>query len=305
MDLLSMFPADATDKAGNPFWSGPKRCPSPSKFDVNDDVHFTYLWSCANLIAFNLNINQERDANVARTTAGATNAKPYIKSKIVVETPEEQKEREAQNLPPPTVITGEDDEKVLKDIMTELKEKITSNMTIQAIEFEKDDATNFHIDYIHATAQVRARNYTITECDFNKTKMIAGRIIPAIATTTAMVTGAVAAEFYKYVQGFTDLAKFKNSFVNLALPLFLFTEPDEIKKIKSKDYDPIMGGKVVAIPDPYTCYDKTHINIGSINFQQFFDYLKEKIGIDVSMVACGKVALYNHYLPSKAHLPRL
>jgi len=190
--------------------------------------------------------------------------------------------------------------------MTELKEKITGNMTIQAIEFEKDDATNFHIDYIHAAAQVRARNYTITECDFNKTKMIAGRIIPAIATTTAMITGAVAAEFYKYVQGFTDLAKFKNSFINLALPLFLFTEPDEIKKIKSKDDSKDHGGiKVVAIPDPYTCYDKTHINIGSITFQQFFDYLKEKIGVDISLVGVGKITLYNQYSPSKAHLPRL
>lgn len=97
--------------------------------------------------------------------------------------------------------------------------------------------------------------------------MIAGRIIPAIATTTAMVTGAVAAEFFKFAQGMTDLVKFKNSFINLALPLFLFSEPDEIKKIKSKDYDPIMGGKVVAIPDGYTCYDKTLVNVGSITFQ--------------------------------------
>lgn len=36
--------------------------------------------------------------------------------------------------------------------MAELKGKIGNNMEVEAIEFEKDDATNFHIDYIHATA---------------------------------------------------------------------------------------------------------------------------------------------------------
>jgi ubiquitin-activating enzyme E1 len=96
--------------------------------------------------------------------------------------------------------------------------------------------------------------------------MIAGKIIPAIATTTAMITGAVAAEFYKFVSGLTDLAKFKNSFVNLAINMFVFSEPDEIKKTKSKDYDPIMGGALKAIPEGFTIYDKITINIGSITF---------------------------------------
>jgi len=68
---------------------------------------------------------------------------------------------------------------------------------------------------------MRARNYKIGECDFNKTKMIAGRIIPAIATTTAMITGNVAAEFYKFVQGWNNIEKFKCMFINLAVSLFL------------------------------------------------------------------------------------
>jgi len=66
-------------------------------------------------------------------------------------------------------------------------------------DFEKDDDSNFHIDFIHASANLRARNYKIEESDHQKTKMIAGKIIPAIATTTAMITGAVSAEIFKFV----------------------------------------------------------------------------------------------------------
>ena len=31
--------------------------------------------------------------------------------------------------------------------------------------FEKDDDSNYHIDFIHAAANLRARNYKIPECD--------------------------------------------------------------------------------------------------------------------------------------------
>lgn len=34
---------------------------------------------------------------------------------------------------------------------------------ITSAEFEKDDDTNWHIDFIHAASNLRARNYVIPE----------------------------------------------------------------------------------------------------------------------------------------------
>jgi len=171
------------------------------------------------------------------------------------------------------------------------------------IEFEKDDDTNFHIDFIHAAANLRARNYKIPECDQQKTKMIAGKIIPAIATTTAMITGCVATEIYKFVQGFDDLDSYKNGFINLALPLFVFSEPIPPNKIKTKEYDPIMMGKVKAIPEGYTIYDKIVIE-GPMNFDAFFAKMKAEYKVNITLVSSGKVVLYNSYHPGNPHAVR-
>lgn len=67
------------------------------------------------------------------------------------------------------------------------------------VEFEKDDDRNGHIDFMTAVANLRGRNYDIQEQPRHNIKLIAGKIIPAIATTTAMVVGACGLELYKFV----------------------------------------------------------------------------------------------------------
>ena len=232
-DLKSLFPDDHKDSSGQPFWSGPKRSPQPVTFDVNDDLHVDFVYNCANLIFANLGMPSISVEEIKRVAASLP-AQPYVKKVIVVETPEEVKEREAAGKPAPqqAAANDDDDEPVITQLLSQLRvstESITSE-SLLAADFEKDDDSNFHIDFINACSNLRARNYKITECDRNKTKMIAGKIIPAIATTTAMITGVVSNEIFKYTQGWNDVAKFKNAFCNLALPMLMFSQPDDIKK---------------------------------------------------------------------------
>lgn len=129
---------------------------------------------------------------------------------------------------------------------------------MQQNEFEKDDPTNWHIEFITGIANLRARNYKIKEETKMKVKLIAGKIIPALATTTAMVVGAVGIELIKYVLG-KKLEDLKNSFMNLALPVWLFSEPLPPNKAVDKDYDPILMGPVKAIPSGFTTWDRIDV----------------------------------------------
>lgn len=58
-------------------------------------------------------------------------------------------------------------------------------------QFEKDDDSNGHMDFVASASALRARVYSIEPADRLKTKRIAGKIIPAIATATAAVAGLV------------------------------------------------------------------------------------------------------------------
>jgi ubiquitin-activating enzyme E1 len=68
------------------------------------------------------------------------------------------------------------------------------------------------------------RNYKIEEVDNFKVMIIAGRITLVIATTIAMVAGAVGMKITKKIIRH-KIKLFKNSFMNLAFPMYIFFNP--------------------------------------------------------------------------------
>merc|ERR1719393_77146 len=123
--------------------------------------------------------------------------------------------------------------------------------------------------------------------------MIAGKIIPAIATTTAMVTGLVCIELLKLAQLGGEKGKklddFKNAFCNLALPFVSFSEPIEAPKKEA------IPGKLT-----WTLWDRFDVNEGrDITLREFIDLFQERHGLEVTMISSGVSMLYSFFTNPK------
>ena len=114
-------------------------------------------------------------------------------------------------------------------------------MNIKSFEFEKDDDDNHHIDFIHCSSNLRASNYKIELIDRYDTKIKAGKIIPAIATTTSMVSGLVTIEIIKFIFGKNNITDFKNTYLNLGLGFLTSSDPIDKEKFKIKTKNLIFG----------------------------------------------------------------
>ncbi|OQE27768.1 hypothetical protein PENSTE_c004G02301 [Penicillium steckii] len=284
--LLYNFPRDSKTSSGQPFWSGPKRAPTPLKFDSSNPSHIGFVIAGANLHAFNYDIkNPGADKGYYRKVVDDMIIPEFTpSSNVKIQANENDPDPNAQ----PSGSTN-DNEELEKLVATLPSPKSLAGFRLHPVEFEKDDDTNHHIDFITAASNLRADNYDIPQADRHKTKFIAGKIIPAIATATALVTGLVALELFKVVDGKDDIEQYKNGFINLALPFFGFSEPigSEKGKYQSKE------GEVTID----RLWDRFEVD--DIPLQEFLDYFASK-GLDITMVSSGVSLLYaSFYPPSK------
>eukprot|EP00478_Filoreta_tenera_P000592 GABV01000597.1.p1 GENE.GABV01000597.1~~GABV01000597.1.p1 ORF type:complete len:400 (-),score=152.82 GABV01000597.1:17-1132(-) len=260
-DLVAAFPENARvtvegeDKGA--FWSGSKRFPSALDFDVENDDHFSYIFNFANLVLFAMHEAPKTPGEIRNALKGLK--PPVYKAKDIKSAVESEEAGEDDG----KTATMDDDEDAtaVTTIKAYLKGLDLSKFKpLQVADFEKDDDTNFHIDFIRACANLRAINYRIQQASRHKVKMIAGKIIPALATTTAMITGLVSLELYKLLLGL-DVDKFKNSFCNLGISQMLnMAEPMEPKRTKSVDLDPVTYMPIKAIPEGFSTWDKIKID---------------------------------------------
>jgi len=90
-------------------------------------------------------------------------------------------------------------------------------------------------------------------------------------------------ELLKLVQGQKTIEKFKNGFVNLALPFFGFSEP--ICAPKNKYYD-----------KEWTLWDRFEVD-GEMTLEEFISYFENQHELEITMLSQGVSMLYSFFMP--------
>lgn len=295
-DLTHLFPADARNIDPNTkadlgaFWHGAKRFPSSKEFTPTDDLDLDFLYHGSNLLARIFNLPEVADKEEFRKRAAALKAPKWEYSGAKVDL-SEGKADEKKNEESKTAGVSDED----KEVIERLKQYISSVdlKSIKALQdnsFEKDDDSNHHVDWVTAASNLRAWNYHIKPTTRSNVRMVAGRIIPAIATTTAMITGFIQLEVYKYIKG-APLEAFRAATVNLATNVFCVELlPDPLRKKTGLDPETYM--QCTAIPEGWTTWDKVVINQPGLTTAQFLEAFKSvHHGAEITSLATynGKV----------------
>ena len=155
------------------------------------------------------------------------------------------------------------------------------NLVLRAEEFEKDDITNWHIQFVTATSNLRALNYSIPPATFQETKGIAGRIIPAIATTTSVVSGLIVLEMVKYMIE-NKIENYRSTFVNLADTTLVYSEP-------------MPAGIIEVAGQKFNVWNKFEFTQDT-SLVKFKEYYENMFKTEISMIVYGTAMIYSDFM---------
>ncbi|XP_023561800.1 ubiquitin-like modifier-activating enzyme 7 isoform X2 [Octodon degus] len=277
VQLRRLFPPDKVLEDGTPFWSGPKRCPQPLKFDIMQDMHLLYIMAAANLYAQMHELPGSSDQTALRELLKILlqTDSPHLAPTFIKEL------SESDETPGPVPILSLEGPEQLKELQEFLK-VWSKGPALKPLVFEKDECDNFRIDFVRAAASLRCQNYGISEpVDYAQSKRTVSQIIPAIATTTAAVAGLLGLELYKLVSRPRPVA-FRHTYLDLAKNYIQRSVPSApaIQKFHQLQW---------------TKWDCLKVPAGQPErtLESLLTHLQEQYGLKVKMLLCGHAQLYS------------
>jgi ubiquitin-activating enzyme E1 len=295
--LLHNFPLNHQRSNGTPFWGGPKKPPTVIKFDVNNKKHLAFIRHASHLKAEIHNVPNNVPNNVSAhdnydyiTTLNKMVIPEFKPKSVLIPENDEALKNQADN----SDDDDDSDDLEIEKLSLQLnKMSLNDGKLLTQLYFEKDDDTNHHVAFINLSSNLRAENYGIPKADFKKTKGVAGNIIPAMLTTTALITGLGTLELYKIIKYKSmdrkdyNLEDFKNSYVNLALPMCVQSDPIKPAKIEQESNTTFKS---------ITQWD--FIETPHLTLSDFIQHFKTKYNLNINMLSGTSSILYG-FSPDK------
>uniref|UniRef100_A0A5F8GLU2 E1 ubiquitin-activating enzyme n=1 Tax=Monodelphis domestica TaxID=13616 RepID=A0A5F8GLU2_MONDO len=247
---------------GVPFWSGARRCPQPLDFDLSSDAHLDYILAAANLYAKTHRLAGSQDRDGLR---GMLQASPALAS----------------------VFAGD---RQLEEASAERGESEKPR---------KQQASAASLPWAsHGPARLRLSQIDQSLREFweeaglppeAESKKIAGRIIPAIASTTAVVAGLMGLELYKAVMGHRRLSSYRHSSLHLDGPHLARWAPSAASVQQYRDMK-------------WTAWDRLTVTAPApgqpeMTLKDLLSYLQEKHHLPVTRLLLDSHLLYSSWAP--------
>ena len=279
--LIEDFPIDYKNQDGSLFWSGSKRFPQVIAFDINNSECFNFIKYYSILLARSIKVDINDDENYIRKIIKNIKIPEYVSQNNKNLTRKEELE----------VIDS------LKTFLNNFDNKIINLDDIHPEKFEKDNDSNNHVYFINLCSNLRAKNYRIPISNEQQTKMIAGKIVPAIANTTAIITGFACLQLITLINS-EDITLVKNISFNSSNNIYQFINPSEVNHMKDQEYNPLLDGPTIAVPKGWTVWDIIHIK-GPMTCQEFIDYFQKEYNVNILGIASNFKSIIQLFMPSK------
>jgi ubiquitin-activating enzyme E1 len=284
-ELLREHPIDSLDEDGEPFWSGTRKVPKPIRFcHPLDSEDISMVAANENLMEF-VQAAARLRFEMLLGDEGVQVAEEEAREALMKAVTDENSSGQS---------CTEDDNASTEAVILRKLQAVTlvAKRALRSVDFEKDDDDNGHVTFVKAASNLRAMCYGIPPVDAMETRRIAGKIIPAMITTTAVVSSLSCVELLKLLQE-APMTRHRNAFINLALPLFAFSVPLPAEQVAGPH-----GTK-------FSLWDKIVISqqedADDLTLKRLIRQVKIAItddpdGLDVSTVSSGDYMIYANFL---------
>jgi ubiquitin-activating enzyme E1 len=265
------------------FWAN-KRRPSQLIFNIENELCFTFLYNFLYICSKLLDIPFENNENLFK--------------QMVNEVIKEKNSLQIEEL-----IYIDDSEalyyKIVNEINnikkeTELLEKIKS---LTKINFEKDIPELGHVQFIYSYSNLKAKTYKIPECNKYYALEYVGKIAPTTITSTAVVAGIMCLQMIgiiinqlyiwpKNKKIEIDENEYDEELIETGLHNFcinLKSNEYDFESLSSMEYKGIWSLNDL-IPNKYSSTWFKIIEKGSKTVKQFINHIKEKYGIEATLI---------------------